>query len=54
MKIINCPICDCEISVDKEDIKEGTIFCHYCGTPIRLKKTTGSDDDVEAEENEDF
>lgn len=52
MKIIECPTCDAEIPLDEQDREGETIFCPYCGAPIKLVKK--GKEEIEGEEDEDY
>ncbi len=54
MRIIECPICEAENWLDVEDKEGETIFCAYCGAPIKLVKKGLDDDELEGEEDEDY
>jgi len=53
MRIIECPTCDAEIPLDEQDREGDTIFCPYCGTPIKLVRK-GKEEELEGEEDEDY
>ena len=47
----SCPVCSAEVLLSGEESAGDEVFCAYCGTPMRLTASPGSEDcDVE----EDF
>lgn len=53
MRVITCPYCDAENILEENEREGDTIFCVYCGAPLKLVKKEGSKE-IEAEEDEEF
>ena len=51
MKEVSCPICQATILLDEEDKKGDTVYCSYCGSPLKL--ATKEDDEKLMAEEED-
>jgi primosomal protein N' len=48
-RVVDCPICDSDLTLDKTDKPGDEVYCHYCGAPITIAKIS-DDDEVEIEE----
>jgi len=38
--ILECPICDAEIPLEKDDRSGDVVQCSYCKEPLKLLRTT--------------
>jgi len=36
---LNCPLCDCEVALAGDEKVGEQVFCLYCESPLKLKKT---------------
>jgi len=55
MRIITCPVCDAEVSLDEDDKPGTTIFCGYCKCELRLVlQIIGDKEKIIAEYEEEY
>ena len=46
---LSCPMCDAEVTITGEEKIGEEVFCPFCSTPLKLKKT--KTDELFLEEN---
>jgi len=53
MREVSCPICHASILLDTEDKKGDTVYCTYCGSPLKLNVKEVDDEEEFIAEEED-